>query len=70
MDFAEHFGGEYRILAPDLRGHGLSGQPEAAYTAEEMAEDMVQLLNHLQIGSVLLVGHSMGGHIAGCLTAA
>lgn len=66
-DFIKHYGKQYRIIAPDQRGHGLSSKPEAEYTAEEMAEDVIELLNYLSIDSVILVGHSMGGAVAGYL---
>ncbi len=69
IDFMQHYGQTYRIIAPDQRGHGLSGKPVSKYTAEEMAGDMIGLLNYLQIDSVILVGHSMGGYIAGYLAA-
>ncbi|KUO73089.1 MAG: alpha/beta hydrolase [Clostridia bacterium BRH_c25] len=69
VDFMRHYGKTYRIIAPDQRGHGLSGQPISKYTAEEMAADMVELLEFLKLDSVILVGHSMGGGIAGYLTA-
>ncbi|NGM84084.1 alpha/beta hydrolase [Paenibacillus sp. 7124] len=69
VDFMERYGQQYRIIAPDQRGHGLSGKPASNYTAEEMAEDMVELLDELKIESVLVAGHSMGGRVAGYLTA-
>lgn len=65
-----HYGDRYRIIAPDQRGHGLSSKPIGKYTGPEMAEDIVALMDELNLHSVILVGHSMGGHIAGCLTAA
>lgn len=66
-DFIKHYGKQYRIIAPDQRGHGLSSKPISKYTAEEMAEDIIELLNFLKIDSVILVGHSMGGRVAGYL---
>ncbi|QWU13677.1 2-succinyl-6-hydroxy-2,4-cyclohexadiene-1-carboxylate synthase [Paenibacillus sophorae] len=69
VDFMEHYGQQYRIIAPDQRGHGLSSKPISKYTAEEMAEDITELLVFLKIDSVILVGHSMGGRVAGYLTA-
>jgi pimeloyl-ACP methyl ester carboxylesterase len=67
-DFIQHYGKQYRIIAPDQRGHGLSGKPISKYMAEEMAEDIIELLDFLKIDSVILVGHSMGGRVAGYLT--
>jgi 2-succinyl-6-hydroxy-2,4-cyclohexadiene-1-carboxylate synthase len=69
VDFMQHYGKTYRVIAPDQRGHGLSGKPVSRYTAEEMAGDMVALLDHLSLDSVIVVGHSMGGGIAGHLAA-
>ena len=69
VDFMRHYGEKYRVIAPDQRGHGLSGKPIAKYTGEEMAADMVALLDFLNLDSVILVGHSMGGRVAGYLTA-
>lgn len=68
-DFIQHYGSRYRIIAPDQRGHGLSGKPVSKYTAEEMAGDIAELIEILKLDSVILVGHSMGGRIAGYLTA-
>jgi len=68
-DFINHYGKQYRIIAPDQRGHGLSSKPIAEYTTEEMAEDIIELLNFLKVDSVILVGHSMGGAVAGYLSA-
>ncbi|GFZ31393.1 hypothetical protein CSC2_19190 [Clostridium zeae] len=68
-DFIREYGDKYRIIAPDQRGHGLSSKPLAEYTYEEMAEDIIELLNFLEIDSVIIVGHSMGGAVAGNLAA-
>jgi pimeloyl-ACP methyl ester carboxylesterase len=70
VEFMRRYGGDYRVIAPDLRGHGLSGKPVARYTAGEMAADMAALLDYLQIDKAIVVGHSMGGHAAGHLAAA
>jgi pimeloyl-ACP methyl ester carboxylesterase len=69
VDFIRHYGDRYRVIAPDQRGHGLSGKPASSYSAEEMAADMVSLMAHLNIDGAIVVGHSMGGAIAGYLAA-
>lgn len=69
FDFIQEYGKQYRIIAPDQRGHGMSSKPISKYTAEEMAEDIIELLGLLKIESVILVGHSMGGRVAGYLAA-
>lgn len=70
VNFMLNYGDRYRIIAPDQRGHGLSSKPIGKYTGPEMAEDIIALMDELNLHSVILVGHSMGGHIAGCLAAA
>lgn len=47
----------YRVLAPDLRGHGRSGRA-ASYRPEEFADDLVETLPQ---GADLAIGHSLGG---------
>jgi pimeloyl-ACP methyl ester carboxylesterase len=69
VDFMQYYGGKYRIIAPDQRGHGLSGKPVSKYTSAEMAADIIGLMDHLNIDKVLLVGHSMGASIAGYFAA-
>jgi len=69
VDFIQHYGDTYRIIAPDQLGHGLSDKPLSRYTGEEMAASMVSLLDSLEIDSAIVVGHSMGGAIAGYLAA-
>ena len=41
-------GSIYRVIAPDLRGHGESAAPEGVYTMDEMADDVIELLDALQ----------------------
>ncbi|WP_318211938.1 MULTISPECIES: alpha/beta hydrolase [unclassified Streptomyces] len=50
----------YRVIAVDLRGHGLSGRAPgpAAYRPEDYADDLVETL---PAGAELAVGHSLGG---------
>jgi pimeloyl-ACP methyl ester carboxylesterase len=58
-------GSIYRVLAPDLRGHGESFAPEGVYTMDEMADDVVELLDELGITQpIILGGLSMGGYVA------
>ena len=67
---------DYRILAPDARGHGESPRFDPATSgsnrSEEMVADVVSLLEALTSeggGLPLLVGHSMGAGIAGTVLA-
>lgn len=68
-DFMSRYGNKYRIISPDQRGHGLSDKPVGRYAAEDLAEDVYQLIKQLNCSPVIAVGHSMGGRIAAYLTA-
>ncbi|MEU1901244.1 alpha/beta hydrolase [Nocardiopsis dassonvillei] len=51
----------FRGLAHDRRGHGRSGQPWSGYDFDTFADDLNDLMNHLDLQDVTLVAHSMGG---------
>ena len=53
----------HRVIALDVRGHGLSGKPREAYSMQAFADDVAALIEHLGLGPVHLVGISMGGMI-------
>jgi pimeloyl-ACP methyl ester carboxylesterase len=53
----------YRVIAPDLRGHGQSGVSNEPYKMELMANDIAELLEKLDISKALLLGHSLGGYV-------
>lgn len=57
--FARH----YRMVAPDLRGHGSSSRP-GHYSFAAMRDDVLALLDALALDRVVLVGHSMGAAVA------
>lgn len=58
-------GEEFRLVAMDLRGHGLSGKPEPgdAYRAELSADDVHAVITELDIDNPVLVGWSFGGFV-------
>jgi 3-oxoadipate enol-lactonase len=58
-------GAIYRVIAPDLRGHGESPAPEGVYTIDEMADDVIETLDSLHISEpIVLGGLSLGGYVA------
>jgi 3-oxoadipate enol-lactonase len=63
------FAGAYRVLRYDMRGHGLSSNPPAPYTAALLADDAVALLDALGIDRVHFVGLSLGGIVGQHLAA-
>jgi pimeloyl-ACP methyl ester carboxylesterase len=52
-----------RRIAPDFPGHGESALQSYA-NMEELADMVLDLLDHLKIQSYVLMGHSMGGYVA------
>jgi pimeloyl-ACP methyl ester carboxylesterase len=62
----------HRVLALDLRGFGWSDAPPNGYGKEEMASDVLAVLDVLGLDRVKLVGHDWGGWIGFllCLRAA
>lgn len=55
---------DHRVILPDLFGHGESAKPMGDYSLSSHAATMRDLLDHLGIEKVTLVGHSLGGGIA------
>jgi non-heme chloroperoxidase len=49
-----------RCITYDRRGQGRSGRPSAGYDFDTLADDLGTLLDTLDLGNVILVGHSMG----------
>lgn len=59
-----HFAREYRVVAPDLRGHGQSDAPYTRYTMPELVADLHAIVEHLELPPrFVLIGHSFGGSI-------
>jgi pimeloyl-ACP methyl ester carboxylesterase len=58
-----HFG---RVTLYDLPGHGRSEMRATGYAPRQLAEDLGQLLDRLEIGQVHLIAHSFGGMVALC----
>jgi pimeloyl-ACP methyl ester carboxylesterase len=51
----------FRVIAPDLRGFGWSDAPRSSYRKQEMADDVLALLDALELERVRLAGHDWGG---------
>jgi pimeloyl-ACP methyl ester carboxylesterase len=55
----------YRVVTPDLRGHGeTTATGEMLVTMNEMAQDVAALMDHLRIERAALGGLSMGGYVS------
>ena len=58
------FAREYRVVAPDLRGHGQSDAPYTRYAMPELVADLYAISQYLRLPPQFdLVGHSFGGSI-------
>ncbi len=55
---------EYYVITYDVRGHGKSDEGDGQYSVEYFVDDLIGLLDHLKLSSVVVVGLSMGGYIA------
>ncbi|KAH6970833.1 non-heme chloroperoxidase [Ilyonectria sp. MPI-CAGE-AT-0026] len=51
----------YRVIAHDRRGHGRSSQPWEGNDLTTYADDLNQLIEHLDLRNIAMVGHSTGG---------
>lgn len=59
-----HFAHQFRVIAPELRGHGQSDAPHSEYDMEELVEDLHAVVTTLNLPQkFVLIGHSFGGAI-------
>jgi pimeloyl-ACP methyl ester carboxylesterase len=59
--FALRFTDRFHVYGVTRRGFGRSGHPEHGYDADTLANDILKMIDHLKIGRVILVGHSIAG---------
>ncbi|MDC4253760.1 3-oxoadipate enol-lactonase [Acinetobacter baumannii] len=52
---------QFFVICYDTRGHGSSSTPNGPYTVEQLGEDVIRLLDHLNISKAAFCGISMGG---------
>lgn len=63
-DLVDMFGDlskKYKLIIPDLRGHGRSTNPSKEYTFKQTALDVISLLEHLKVTQCQAIGFSGGG---------
>jgi pimeloyl-ACP methyl ester carboxylesterase len=63
--FQEHF----RLLLVDLRGHGKSDAPESGYHMDDLARDVVGMMEELHLQQAHIVGSSLGAEVGLSLAA-
>jgi 3-oxoadipate enol-lactonase len=62
LPVAQALSTRYRVILPDLRGHGDSGVGEGPATMEKHASDLASVMDDADIGRAPLVGVSIGGY--------
>ncbi len=62
--FRDHLQQGWRVICPDLPGHGKSGVTGDVHSMELLAESVLAVTDHCGIEKCFIVGHSMGGYAA------
>jgi len=65
--FVEALSGSFRLIAFDLPGHGASddaADPQESYSIRALTDTTLDVMNYLRLPRALVVGWSLGGHIA------
>src|SRR5215218_297298 len=57
----------FRVIRPDLRGHGRSPLLTDPCTAEDLARDVLQVMDRLGVAAAGIAGNSLGGQVAQAL---
>lgn len=57
---AQALAGDYDLIMPDARGHGLSDAPQEGYEDADRSADLAGLIQVLDLARPALIGHSMG----------
>jgi len=58
-----HLPDSIRAIAVTQRGHGDAPKPDSGYLIEDFAADVVELMDDLELGPAIVVGHSMGSWV-------
>ena len=64
LEMADYYADQAQFIIPDLRGHGCTPLGNADASLEQLANDVIQLADHLGHQKFILAGHSLGGYIA------
>lgn len=62
LPVAEALSSRYRLVLPDLRGHGDSGAGEGPATMEKHAADIARVMDDAKVGRAQMIGVSIGGY--------
>jgi 3-oxoadipate enol-lactonase len=62
------FSRDHLVITHDYRGTGKSTMPTTQYSCDDFVDDAVAILDHVNAGPAIVLGHSMGGRIAMLMT--
>ncbi len=62
LPVAETLSARYRLILPDLRGHGESGVGEGPATMQKHSADLARVMDDTEVGRAAMVGVSIGGY--------
>jgi 3-oxoadipate enol-lactonase len=62
LPVADAFSKRYRLILPDLRGHGESDIGEGPATMEKHAADIARVMDDAEVGRAAMIGISIGGY--------
>ncbi len=63
LPVARALSSRYRLVLPDMRGHGDSGAGEGPATMEKHAADIAKMMDDAGVGRGLMIGASIGGYV-------
>jgi len=66
----DHLRDRYRVVAVDLRGHGVSDKPDGVYDSATFVGDFLALFDALDLDRPVMIGHSLGGSLSLALAVA
>lgn len=64
MDFPERLSRQFKVITIDLPGFGSSEVFGETHTMELLADTIIQVMKHMNIGKFFLIGHSLGGYVS------
>jgi 2-succinyl-6-hydroxy-2,4-cyclohexadiene-1-carboxylate synthase len=64
-----YFQDHYRLILVDLRGHGKSDVPETGYHMDDLARDVIGVMQYLELERAHIVGSSLGAEVGLSLVA-
>ena len=64
LPVAETLAARYRVIMPDLRGHGDSEAGDGPATMEKHASDIAHVMDDAEVGRAPLIGVSIGGYVS------